>query len=77
MLTRRHPPEVRGQQNGLVLFGKLVIDGEIAEVEEAIAHARVFPIDDPDVRAVIDEVGVEQVVVAEHGRFLAHRPLDG
>ena len=77
MLTCCHPPEVCGQQNVLILFGKLVIDGEIAEVEEAIAHPRVFPIDDSDDGAVIDEVRVEQVVVAEHRRLLTDRLLDG
>ena len=41
-----------------------MVDAEVAEVEERVAHPRVLPVDDPDPRAVVDEVGVEQVVVA-------------
>jgi hypothetical protein len=29
-----------------------------------IAHTRVLPVDDPDPVAVVDEIGVQQVVVA-------------
>src|SRR2546427_3246856 len=61
--------EVRHQQRRLVVLRQLMVDGEIAKVEEAIAHSRILPIHDPNGDAVIDEVGVEQVVVAEHGRL--------
>ena len=37
---------------------------KLPEVEERVAHAGVLPVDDPDPLAVVDEVGVEQVVVA-------------
>src|SRR5713101_642659 len=53
-----------------------MVDGEIAEVEEAIAHAGVFPVDDANRRAVVDEIRVQQIVVAEHGRLGPKRALD-
>ncbi len=56
---------VVGRQQDLVLVRRqLVVDAEVAEVEERVAHPGVFPVDDPDPRPVVDEVGVEQVVVA-------------
>src|SRR5207248_4765917 len=53
-----------------------MVDGEIAEIEETVAHSRVLPIHDPDGDAVIDEVGVEQIVVAEHRWLRAKGALD-
>ena len=44
--------------------GRLVVDGEVGEIEEDVAHAGVLPVDDPDALAVVDEVRVQQVVVA-------------
>ena len=56
---------VVGGQQDLVLGGRqLMVDAEVAEIEERVAHPGVFPVDDPDPRAVVDEVRVEQVVVA-------------
>ena len=56
---------VVGEQQHLVLVGReLVVDAEVAEVEERVAHPGVLPVDDPDPCPVVDEVGVEQVVVA-------------
>ena len=55
---------VRAEQGRIVVCRQLVIDAEIPQVEERIAHARVLPIDDPDALPVVDEVRVEQVVVA-------------
>src|SRR5438093_10232087 len=40
-----------------------MVRAEVAEVEERIAHPGIFPVDDPDAPAVVDEVRVEQVVV--------------
>src|SRR5438876_6594608 len=51
-------------QPRVLLWRKLVIDAEVAQVEERVAHPRVLPIYDPDPLSVVDEVGVEQVVVA-------------
>src|SRR6202521_5255889 len=42
-----------------------MVDGQVGKIEEAVAHARVLPVDDPDL-AVVQEVGVEKVVVARH-----------
>ena len=41
-----------------------MVDREVREVEEHVAHPRVLPVDDPDSPAVVDEVRVEEVVVA-------------
>src|SRR5215218_8458062 len=45
-------------------------DRQVGEVEVAVAHARVLPVDDPDPLAVVDEVGRQQVVVTGDGRVL-------
>src|SRR6478672_209830 len=67
------------REQHLVLVGReLVIDAEVAEVEERVAHPGVFPVDDPDAASVVDEVGIEQVVVArpELDRSGEQRTLD-
>ena len=48
---------------------------KFARSKNAIAHARVLPVDDPEALAVVDEVRVEQVVVARHGGRRAARAL--
>ena len=53
-----------------------MVDGKISEVEEAITHPGVFPVDDPDGRSVVDKVRVQQIVVTEHGPLGPKRPLD-
>ena len=50
---------------------QFVIDAEVREVEEDVAHPGVLPVDDPQPVAVVDEVRVEEVVVA---RALRRRP---
>src|SRR5436189_2911801 len=42
---------------------ELVVDAEVAQVEERVAHARVFPVDDANAPPVVDEVRIQQVVV--------------
>ena len=42
---------------------ELVVHGEVAEVEVAVVHARVLPVEQPEPVAVGEEVGAEQVVV--------------
>ena len=59
-----------------LVVGEAVVDREVRQVEEDVAHPRVLPVDDPDPAAVVDEVGGEQVVVAGPLRHRAARPLD-
>src|SRR5947199_238142 len=47
---------VGGEELALAVLVELVVDGEVAEVEEGIAHAGVLPVDDPEPIAVGDEV---------------------
>src|SRR3954447_11548524 len=49
---------------------------EVAEVEERVAHARVLPIDEPQPLPVVEEVGRQQVVVAQRGLERRQRTLD-
>ncbi len=48
---------------------ELVVDREVREVEEAVSHARVLPVDDAQALAVVEEVRVQEVVVARDGAF--------
>ena len=64
------------QQRRTSVLVELVVDREVGEVEERVAHAGVLPVDDPDRGAVVDEVRVEQVVVARHGDDAGSRPPD-
>ena len=68
--------EVRLEQRLAAVAVELVVDREVREVEEDIAHARVLPIDDPEAPAVIDEVRVEKVVVTGTLGECTPRPLD-
>src|ERR1700719_2825823 len=76
VLATGRTAEIRRQETTLIFLGELVVDGQIAEVEEAIAHPGVFPVDDPDRRAVIDKARVQEIVVAEDGGLLPQRALD-
>jgi len=60
----RRLPEVGGEEDLVLLGVQVVVDAEVAEVEERVAHAGVLPVDNPDPLAVVDEVGVQKVVVA-------------
>ena len=51
-----------------------MVDREVRQVEERVAHARILPVDDHEALAVVDEVGVEQVVVTR-ARLLPGPPL--
>ena len=66
--------EVDGEQALLLLVAELVVDGEVAEVEVAIAHAGVLPVDDVDALPVQHEVRGQQVVVAGDGCVLGALP---
>src|ERR671924_1844095 len=61
-LLRADLPEVRREQQQLLLLIELTVGGESAQVEEAVAAAGELPVDDPHAVAVIDEVGRQQVV---------------
>ena len=56
-------PEVRDEQRLAPGRIELVVDREVREVEEAVAHARVLPVDDAQPLAVIQEIRVQEVVV--------------
>ena len=60
-------PEVVLQDGAVALAPELVVDREVRQVEVRVRHARVLPIEDPD-GAVVKQVGVQEVVVAEHLR---------
>ena len=53
-----------------------MIDGEVAEIEERVAHAGVLPVHQPQPGSVVDEVRVQQVVVARAQRRVAPPLLD-
>ena len=61
--------EVGAEQRLALRRVELVVDGEVREVEEPVSHPRVLPVDDPQALAVVEEVRVQEVVVARH-RFL-------
>ena len=63
-LRRHRLLPVGGEQRAVLVVAEAVVDGEVAEVEVAVAHARVLPVDDPQAPAVVEEVGCEVVVVA-------------
>ncbi len=72
----RHLAEVGVEQRVALGLRQLVVDGEVREVEEPVAHAGVLPVDDPDPGRRADEVGVQQVVVARLRRPGAERAFD-
>ena len=60
----RHRTEVRDEQGLVAGPVELVVDGEVAEVEVAVVHARVLPVEQPEAAVRQgQEVGGEQVVV--------------
>ena len=71
----RRLAEVGGQQPLLVVVGELVVDREVAEIEPAVAHAGVLPVDQVDAVVSGQEVRPEQVVVAGH-RLVAGLTVD-
>ena len=74
----RDVAEIEPQQQVLRAGGEAVVDREVPQVEEEIAHTAVLVIDDPHVVAVQQEVRVQQVVVARTvgERMLGERGLD-
>jgi hypothetical protein len=60
----------------VLLVAELVVDREVGEVEETVAHAGVLPVDDPDASSVVDEVRIQEVVVARREPRWASRSFD-
>ena len=60
------PAEIGRQHPTFLLGCELVVRSEIGEVEKRGVETGVVPIDEPQPRAVVDEVGGEKVVVREH-----------
>ncbi len=56
--------EVRLEERLAPLRVELVVDREVRKVEEHVAHPGVLPVDDAHPLPVVDEVGVQEVVVA-------------
>jgi hypothetical protein len=56
--------EVAAQQLVVGFGPELVVDREVREVEEDVAHPGVLPVDDPEPSVVDDEVRAEEIVVA-------------
>ena len=55
---------------------ELVVDREVREVEEPVSHARVLPVDDAEALAVVEEVRVQEVVVARPWGLAPAKRLD-
>ena len=61
------------EQRDLGVGLEVVVGGEVREVEVRVVHPRVLPVEDPQPRAVVEEVRGQQVVVAGHARAAEHR----
>ncbi len=67
---------VRREEHGSSVGVELVVDREVGQVEERVAHAGVLPVDDDQPLAVVDEVRVEQIVVAGTRRLVGAQRRD-
>src|SRR5712691_6615189 len=56
--------KIKTQQQFALLIIECLIDGKVAEVKENITHTGIFPIENPDGVAIINEIAGEQVVMA-------------
>ena len=61
-------PGVPFEECPVVALGEVMLHREVPEIEEDVAHPRVLPVEDPYAVAVVEEVGVEQIVVARTRR---------
>ena len=68
--------EVGAQESRARVVVELVVDREVREVEEAVAHSRVLPVDDAQPLAIVQEVRVQKVVVARDGSVRRAPRLD-
>ena len=60
--------EVRREQRALAASSSSWLIEKFARSKNAVAHARVLPVDDAQLLAVVEEVRVQEVVVARDGR---------
>jgi hypothetical protein len=51
--------EVFAEQGFILLYSEFVLGREVAEIEETVAYLVVFPVEDADGAAIVDEVSVE------------------
>jgi len=56
------------QELRLELGCKCIVRGQVGQVEQRTVEPGVVPVDEPETRAVIDEIGGEQIVVAKDDR---------
>src|ERR1700678_1052561 len=63
-LARPGPPVVGGDKRGQAIVVEASLGPDVAELEAGVVVARVLVVDQPDLIAVVDEVGRQQVVVA-------------
>ena len=61
--------EVRLEERSLGRVVEPVVGRQIAEVEVAVVHPRILPVEDHQSLAGADEVRREQVVVTRHARL--------
>src|SRR4029077_9152302 len=64
------------EKQALAVGVEVVVDREVAEVEERIAPAGVLPVHDPQSTPVVNEVRVQKVVVAGKNRRASSALLD-
>ena len=62
-----HLTKIITQKCCALFFIERLIDSEVPEVKEDIAHGGVFPIENPDPTPVIDKVAGKQVVMTWFG----------
>ena len=72
----RRTAEIGFEQQPRLLRAEIVVRAQIGEVEHRGAEAGIFVVDQPEPRAVVDEVGGEQVVVAGDDRQRHLRRLE-
>ena len=63
-VARAQRPDVGLEQRVAGFLVEPVVDAEVREVEEDVTHPGVLPVDDPQSVAVVDEVRIEEIVVA-------------
>ena len=56
---------ISGQQARSWSSSEAGVGRDVGQVEEGMADAGIFPVDQPEPMAVVDDVGRQQVVVAE------------
>jgi hypothetical protein len=61
----RRCPEIAGQKIRLRSRVELTVGGEVGQIKERRIVTGIFPVDEPEAIPLIDEVGGEQVVVAQ------------